>query len=159
MMIPVKKQKPDVTTNNHSSNLNGKLVLLYGSESWKVIKTTTSKLQTFVNRCLRRILSIHWPEVISNEELWRTWETEISIQIRRRKWTWIGHTQRKGNETIEREVLDWNPQGKRSRGRPKQAWRISVHNEALEKGKSWSEVKRMARDWTRWRRFIDAHKG
>jgi hypothetical protein len=33
------------------------------------------------------ILNIHWPEVISNEELWRrAEETEISIQIKRRKW-------------------------------------------------------------------------
>jgi hypothetical protein len=82
-------------------------------------------------------------------------ETEISIQIKRLKLTWIGHTLRKGNEVIEREVLDWNPQGKRRRGRPKQTWRRSVHNEALEKGKRWSEVKRMARDRTRWRRFVD----
>jgi hypothetical protein len=43
--------------------------------------------------------------VISNEELWRrTGETEIYIEIKRRKWTWIGHTLRKGNEDIEREV-------------------------------------------------------
>ena len=28
--------------------------------------------------------------------------------------------------------------------------------EALEKRKRWSEVKRMVRDWTRWRRFVDA---
>jgi hypothetical protein len=45
--------------------------------------------------------------VISNEELWRrTRETEIFIQIKGRKWTWIGHTLRKGNEAIEREALD-----------------------------------------------------
>jgi hypothetical protein len=94
--------------------------------------------------------------VISNELWRRTGETEISIQIKRRKWTWIGHTLRKGNEAIEREVLEWNPQGKRRRGRPKQTWRRSVHNEALEKGKSWSEVKTMARDMTRWRCFVDA---
>jgi hypothetical protein len=95
--------------------------------------------------------------VISNEELWRrTGETEISAQIKRRKWTWIGHTLRKGNETVEREVLDWNPQGKRRRGRPNLMWQRLVHNEALEKGKSWSEVKRMARDRTRWQRFVDA---
>jgi hypothetical protein len=92
--------------------------------------------------------------VISNEEL-TTGETEISIQIKRRKWTWIGHTLRKRNEAIEREVLDWNPHRKRRRGRPKQTWRRSVHNEALEKGKSWSEVKRMARDRARWRCFVD----
>ena len=75
------------------------------------MKTTISKLQTFVNRCLRRILNIHWPEVISNEELWRrTEETEMSTQNERRKWNWIGRTLREGNEAIEREALEWNPQ-------------------------------------------------
>jgi hypothetical protein len=85
--------------------------------------------------------------MISNEELWRrTEETEISMQIKRWKWNWIGHTLRKGNEATEREALDWNPQGKRKRGRPKQTWRRSVHNEALEEGKSWGEVKKLARN-------------
>ena len=50
---------------------NVKAVLLYGSETWKVTKIITSKLQVLVNRCLRRILNIHWPDVILNEELWR----------------------------------------------------------------------------------------
>ena len=81
------------------------------------MKTITSKLQTFVNRCLRRILNIHWPEVISKEELWRrTEEIEMSVQIKRRKWKWIGHTLRKGNEAIEGEALDWSPQGKGEEG-------------------------------------------
>ena len=72
---------------------NVKSVLLYGSETWKVSKTTTSKLQTFVNHCLRKIFNIYWPEVISDEELWRrAEEIEISVQIKRRKWNWTGHT-------------------------------------------------------------------
>ena len=75
---------------------NVKSVLLYGSETWNEMKTAASKLKTFVNRCLRRILNIHWPEVISNEELWRRiGEIEMSMQIGRRKWNWIGHTLRK----------------------------------------------------------------
>jgi hypothetical protein len=94
--------------------------------------------------------------VISNEELWRkTEETEISMEITRRKWNWIRHTLREGNEAIEREDLDWNPQGKRKIGRPKQTWRRSVHSEALEEGKSWGEVK-LARNRIRWRRFDGA---
>jgi len=73
-------------------------------------------------------LNIHWPEVISNEDLWRmTEETEISVQIKRWKWNWIGHTLRKGNGAIEREALDLNPQGKRRSERPKDSWRRSVH--------------------------------
>jgi len=125
--------------------INVKLKLLHGSETRKEMKTTISKLQTFVNRCLRRILNIHWPEVISNEELWRrTEETEMSTQNERRKWNWIGRTLREGNEAIEREALDWNPQAKSTRGRPRHTWRRSVHNEALAKTKRRNEVKRMA---------------
>jgi hypothetical protein len=79
--------------------------------------------------------------VNSNEELWRgSEETEIFIQIKRRKWNWIWHTLRKGHNTIEREVLDWNPHGQRKRGRPKQTWMRSVHNEALGEGNSCGEV-------------------
>jgi len=79
----------------------------------------------------------------------------MSTQIRRQKWNWIGHTLRKGHETIEREALDWNPQAKRRRGRPRHTWQRTVHNEALEKGKSWSEVKRMAGNRIKWQRFVD----
>jgi hypothetical protein len=95
--------------------------------------------------------------MISNEELWRRIEeTEISIQIKRRIWNLIGHRLRKGQDTIAREVLDWNPQGQRKRGRPKQTWRRSVHSEAPREGKSWGEVKQLARNRIRWRRFVDA---
>jgi hypothetical protein len=51
--------------------------------------------------------------------------------------------------------LNWNPQGQRRRGRPKQTWR-SLHSEALWEGKSWGEVKQLARNRIRWRRFVDA---
>jgi hypothetical protein len=122
-------------------------VLLYGSKTWKVIKTTTTKLQTFVNRCLRKILNIHWPEVISNEEFWRrTGETEMSIQLKRRKWNWIGHTLRKGNETIEREALDWNLQGKgregdlNRRGTDRSTMRQQKKGSAGVKSRGWSEI-------------------
>jgi hypothetical protein len=62
---------------------------------------------------------------------------------------------RKGNEAIEREALDWNPQGKLKRGRLKQTWRRSVHRGALE-GKGWGVVMKLAGYRIRWRRFVDA---
>ena len=42
-------------------NSNVKPVLLYGCETWKVTDSTTRKLQAFINKCLRRILNIFWP--------------------------------------------------------------------------------------------------
>jgi hypothetical protein len=47
-------------------NTNVKAVLLYGSETWRVTNTITNKIQTFINKCLRHILSIRWPDKISN---------------------------------------------------------------------------------------------
>ena len=88
-------------------NANVKWVLLYGSETWRVTKTNTHKLQTFTNRCLRTILNIRWPEVVSNEQLWdKTTQTPIETEIRKRKWGWIGHTLRKPASNITRQALD-----------------------------------------------------
>jgi hypothetical protein len=40
--------------------------------------------------------------MISNKELWRrTGEIEMSMQIRRQKWNWIGHILRKGIKPLK----------------------------------------------------------
>jgi hypothetical protein len=44
----------------------------------------------------------------------------------------------------------------RKEGGAKQTWRRSVHSEALGEGKSWGEVKQLARNRIRWRHFVDA---
>jgi len=49
---------------------NVKSALLYGAETWRTTKASIKKIQTFINQFLRRILRIHWPETISNENLW-----------------------------------------------------------------------------------------
>ncbi|RUS76284.1 hypothetical protein EGW08_015956 [Elysia chlorotica] len=91
-------------------NSNVKSVLLYGSETWRTTKTNTQKLQTFINRCLRNILNIRWPEVISNQDLWeRTRQAPIEQEIKKRKWGWMGHTLRKPSSNTTRQSLEWNP--------------------------------------------------
>jgi hypothetical protein len=65
-------------------------------------------------------INLWWPDVMSNEELWhKTSQAPIAVEIKRRKWRWIGHTLRKLNGAIEKAALEWNPQGVRKRGRPK----------------------------------------
>ena len=64
-------------------------------------KLLIKKSQTFIDKCLRKILNIRWPEVISNEELWeRTQQSRIEESIKRRKWKWIGHALRKPENNI-----------------------------------------------------------
>ncbi|RNL64605.1 hypothetical protein D7I40_24535, partial [Citrobacter sp. MH181794] len=68
---------------------NVKPVLLYGCETWKVTDGTTKQLQTFINKCLKRICKIFWPNWITNEDLLRqTGQIPIAAEIRRRKWGW-----------------------------------------------------------------------
>jgi hypothetical protein len=44
--------------------------------------------------------------------LWKkTGEKPIELQIKKRKWKWIGHTIRKDENAVERIALDWNPPG------------------------------------------------
>ena len=72
------------------SNVLG--VLLYSAESWKVTNAITTRLDVFQTRCLRRILRIFWPNTISNEELYKRTNTiPLSQEIKRGRWTCIGH--------------------------------------------------------------------
>ena len=132
-----------------------KSALLYGSETWRVNKTNTHKLQTFTNRCLRNSLNVRWPEVVSNEQLWdKTKQTPIETEMRKRNWGWIGHTLRKPASNITRQALDWNLQGKRKVGRPKETWRRSTDAEIKAAGTTWAELKRIIQNRVRWRGVV-----
>lgn len=130
-----------------------KTVLLYGCETWLVTNFTTNKIQTFMNRCLRTILRIWWPNTISNEQLWqKTKQAGIAKDIRLRKYGWLGHTLRKDPTDIPHAALSWNPQGTRSRGRPKITWKRTIHNET---SKSINELRYIARNRNSWKDYIN----
>ena len=138
-------------------NTNVKCVLLYGSETWRTIKSNIHKLQTFINRCLRNIINIRWPDVISNADLWdKTGQSPIEVEINKRKWGWIGHTLRKSPSNVTKQALDWNPQQKRKVGRPKQTWRRSTDAEMKAIGMTRAQLKRTSRNRVRWRSVVAA---
>ena len=136
-------------------NSNVKAVLLYGSETWRTTVALERTIQSFINRCLRRILKIHWPDRISNQDLWKvTNQLPPPMQIKKRKWTWIGHQLRKDPGNITRQALRWNPQGKRKRGRPRNSWRRSVEDEMKAAGYSWQSMTQHAQNRVRWRKIV-----
>ena len=113
-------------------------------------------IQTFVNRCLLRIMNVKWSDKVSNNTLWsKTNKLPIEIEINRRKLRWIGHTLREPTSSITRQALTWNPQGKRKRGRPRNTWRRDVESEARKMGYTWQEIATMAQCRIRWRALID----
>ena len=83
-------------------------VLLYSCESRIVTEAIKKKLQAVVNKCPRYSLKIWWPEKITNIELWRiTGQPFINLEVNRRKFVRLGHTQRKGYD----ESHDLEPTG------------------------------------------------
>ena len=137
-------------------NTNEKSVLLYACETWRVTKASNNRIQTFVNRCLRHILRVRWQDKVRNEDLWKRAEQQpLHLQVRKRKWRWLGHTLRKPFANVTRHALRWTPQGKRNRGRPKTTWRRSTDAEVKQTGMSWNQLEKMAKDRGRWRSLVD----
>jgi hypothetical protein len=98
-------------------------------------------------------LRIWWPKIISNEDLWKLTESgDINLEIRRRKFGWIGHTLRKDRSEICASALIYNPQGKRKGGRPEQIW---LRTTLKESGKSFDELKPLANNRVRWKSFVN----
>jgi hypothetical protein len=119
-------------------------------------KYITTKLQIFINKSLRKILRIFWPDQITNNKLWkRTKQPKIDLQIRKRKWGWMGHTLWKPMEDIARQAPKWNPQGKWGRGRPKNTWWRTVLGEAKGMKKTWA-IKCDAKNRVWWSILVDA---
>ena len=60
------------------------------------------------------IRRIWWPNIISNKDLWKVrGQEDLKVEIRKRKFRWIGHTLRKEDGEIPKAALLWNPQGNR----------------------------------------------
>ena len=137
-----------IRTKTRIFNSNVLTVLLYGSETWRITKRDEDKLDSFQHKCLRKILKIHWPMKVTNEEVRKgTGSERLSTQIITRRWRWIGRVLRMKPDSLPRTALTWAPEGKRKIGRPRETWRRTVKRERFEMGfKTWTEVARIAVD-------------
>ena len=150
-----KASKISLRTKLRLFNSNVKSVLLYGSETWKTTDTVLRKVQTFINGCLRKILKISWQDRVKNEDIWeRTKQRPIIEEIKTRRWRWIGHTLRKPASSTTRQALQWNPQGARRRGRPRETWKRCIERDMKQMGHGWSGLGKIAQDRRTWKSLI-----
>ena len=108
-----------------------KAFFLYGCETWNVIKRPTRDLQTFVNRCLMQIFLVFWPNLISNEELWRRTRKNISGSANKPAEMDVNRTCTDKEPFCLKQTLSWNPQRKPSRSR-----RRIIEQKDLERGQT-----------------------
>ena len=149
-----------IMTKVHLYNSMVRSIIIYGCETWKMSEGDTRKLDTFQFTCMRRIIKIRWPYVVSNEDLMKRTETKrVSTEIKIRRWKWIGHVLRMERNSHCRTALTWQPEGKRRQGRPRTTWHRTVENEKKEIGiASWEIARNMAMDTTGMRKRILASR-
>ena len=102
---------------------------------------------------------IRWQNNISNARLLEmTRLNNISCEIRRRRWTWLGHMLRREGTDDSKTALGWQPEGKRARGRPKTTWRRTVEKELrhTDGWTSWNVARVVARDGKKWNDSVAA---
>ena len=54
-------------------------------------------------------MPVYYKVIICNKDLWKaTGQEDINLEIRKRKFRWIGHTLRKEDGEIPKAALHWN---------------------------------------------------
>ena len=136
-------------------NSNVISVLLYSAETWQLKKTQERKLDAFDSRCLRNILGIKWSDHITNIEVRsRSNQPYVTDILRKRRLKWFGHVQRLPESRIAHQVFQWQPEGRRPRGRPKTTWKHTVERDLGDRNTNWEEACRLSRDRGQWSAFI-----
>ena len=119
-------------------------------------KYNEKRIDTFIQKCLRRILKIYYPNMISNDELYKLaniQKVSTTIQYRRRRY--IGHILRQNPASYQHAIIKWQPQGKRSLGRPRETWKRTAERDLrCLRINSWDDAFVEAQDRVKWRKII-----
>ncbi len=127
--------------------------LLYGCKTLKLTKGEEKILDTLQNKCLRRILRIRWQQHVTNERVLELAETErVRDEVRRRRWTWIGHALRKHPTSDCAVALGWRPEGRRRKDGQKQHGVELLKRKEMERGGlQWERARQAAKDRKQWK--------
>ena len=129
-------------------------IFLYACESW----TLTAELQGIQGmemRCYRKILRIHYKDLVSNEEVRAKIQQAIGPQedllsiVKRRKLQWYGHVSR--SSRLAKSILRSTVKGERRQGRQRKRWEDNIREwTGLEFGKSQRAVEHREK----WRKLV-----
>ena len=96
------------------------MVLTYGSESWCCTKALENTLNSFENKCLRKIRAIRRDNYKTNQEVREiTQQPYISNVITKKRLKFSVEALRTDNKRLPKAKLFWILWGQRRRGRPK----------------------------------------
>ena len=132
-------------------------LLIYGAEAWTLSKKDESVLGCFERKILPVIfgpvrIDGEWRRRY-NDELYGLYsDTDLVSRIKVQRLRWLGHVERMDINAPARKVFESNPEGRRSRGRPRLRWRTQVERDLNQLCvRNWRQL---AKDRAGWRRLL-----
>ena len=79
-------------------------------ETWTVTQTLENQIDSCHRRLLREAIEVHYPKIITTEEIYRVTKAEPwSRVIKRRRLRWLGHVMRLEDDTPAKQALQDAP--------------------------------------------------
>lgn len=116
----------------HIYNTCVKPILTYNMGTWALTQSESNKLDAFHRTQLRRVIGIHYPDKISNKELYeRTGSNPINEEMYSARWRLLGHTLRMDDTVPAKAALlfYFNNDAKTYQGRPRTTLPVSINND------------------------------
>ena len=129
--------------------------LLYGSETWTLLKTDLDKLEVFQMRCLRRILGVSLLDRLTNESIRMRCQNQPTVDemVQQRRLKWFGNVCRMSANRIPQRIL-WGerPQQWRvQRLAPKKTWTKQLEADLKNRRVTVEDAKVIAMDRKAWK--------
>ena len=98
-------------------------VVMYGCESWTVMKAERQRIDPFERWCWRRLLRVPWTARRSNQSILKEISPGISLEgiMLKLKLQYFGHLMRKV-DSLEKTLTMGGIGGRRRRGRERMSW-------------------------------------
>ena len=113
-----------------------KSVLIYGAETWILYEDDRRKINATEMDALRRSARISKLDRKTNEYIREKMEAPDTIldEISRKQLIWYGHVERMDPTRLPKIMINWKPEGRKKRGRPRITWKDEIYTAMRERG-------------------------
>ncbi|XP_030750470.1 uncharacterized protein LOC115878198 [Sitophilus oryzae] len=113
-----------------------KSIISYGCEVGPLKEKNLKLLEATEMDFWSRVAGKSKLDRVRNERIQNIMEVKhrITDDIKINQLRWYGHVQRMEESRIPKKILNWTPQGKRKRGRPRRSWREGIYGDIRTRG-------------------------